>query len=351
MSKVIYLIPEDGLGGVEQAARSTKTEDHPCLNICFRAGQAISDKEHIKYLNPHRSVNNPLAFWGAFRYLCRQKPEVLICSLWRASFLAIFYYLFIFFKTGKKIKMVVFVHSARFAHIVDRFTTRLAFLFAKEIWCDSTSTEDAIISGSFQNKSRVVSFFLGANKVIFERSDRARNGLGDFIFWGRLSPHKRLCLALELFNRLLISNRNLKFYIYGPDAGDEKIIKDKIRSLNISGSVHLMGEKHPESYPTELFHSSFFINLSSREGMAISVIEAMQVGLVPVVTPVGEVAKYCSDGKNSIFFENLDDCVARIDKASKSGECYSAMSDNAINSWVSCVDYNMDLKRKYTALL
>ncbi len=39
--------------------------------------------------------------------------------------------------------------------------------------------------------------------------------------------------------------------------------------------------------------------------MAISVIEAMQAGLVPIVTPVGEITGYCSDGVNSVFFEKL----------------------------------------------
>jgi len=84
--------------------------------------------------------------------------------------------------------------------------------------------------------------------------------------------------------------------------------------------------------------------------MAISVIEAMQAGLVPIVTPVGEITGYCSDGVNSVFFEKIDDCVARIGSIIDGKECYSAMSTNAVDTWFSSIDYNMDLREKYTAL-
>ena len=35
----------------------------------------------------------------------------------------------------------------------------------------------------------------------------------------------------------------------------------------------------------------------------MSVVEAMQIGLVPIVTPVGEIARYCVDGKNAVWVQ------------------------------------------------
>ena len=46
---------------------------------------------------------------------------------------------------------------------------------------------------------------------------------------------------------------------------------------------------------------SFFLQLSFYEGFAMSVIEAMQLGLVPVVTNVGEISNYCIDNFNGVI--------------------------------------------------
>ena len=39
--------------------------------------------------------------------------------------------------------------------------------------------------------------------------------------------------------------------------------------------------------------ASFFVQLSSYEGMSMSVSESMQLGLIPIVTNVGEIKIYC----------------------------------------------------------
>ena len=49
--------------------------------------------------------------------------------------------------------------------------------------------------------------------------------------------------------------------------------------------------------------SSFFIQSSFSEGMGISVLESMQLGLVPIVTNVGNIKNYCKDNFNSIIID------------------------------------------------
>lgn len=63
--------------------------------------------------------------------------------------------------------------------------------------------------------------------------------------------------------------------------------------------------------------------------MAIAVTEAMQLGLVPIVTDVGEIAHYCKDGKNSIYYDNnvLDKVMNLINNDVK----YNILSTNALN--------------------
>ena len=46
--------------------------------------------------------------------------------------------------------------------------------------------------------------------------------------------------------------------------------------------------------------------------MAFSVVEAMQLGLVPVVTAVGEIRAYCHNGQNAVRIETDEQAVEDV---------------------------------------
>ena len=77
---------------------------------------------------------------------------------------------------------------------------------------------------------------------------------------------------------------------------------------------------------------SFFIQLSSYEGMAMSVVESMQLGLVPIITEVGEIENYCQDLKNGIIYEGYNKTFEKVLKIINDGK-YSLLSSNAIKTW------------------
>ena len=44
----------------------------------------------------------------------------------------------------------------------------------------------------------------------------------------------------------------------------------------------------------------------------MSVVEAMQLGLVPVVTPVGEIGRYCRAWENAIVVQDVAEAAAEV---------------------------------------
>lgn len=69
--------------------------------------------------------------------------------------------------------------------------------------------------------------------------------------------------------------------------------------------VHLLGEKsNPLDY---MCLSDAFCLVSSYEGLPISLIEAMSVGIVPLCTPVGGVVDLISDGISGLLAENYSE--------------------------------------------
>ena len=77
----------------------------------------------------------------------------------------------------------------------------------------------------------------------------------------------------------------------------------------------------------------------------MSVLEAMQLGLVPVVTPVGEIENYCDDKKNSILIhdvDSLEDTIQFLVSILGNNQLFNNLRINAINTWKDKALYKND---------
>lgn len=77
----------------------------------------------------------------------------------------------------------------------------------------------------------------------------------------------------------------------------------------------------------------FYLQTSDLEGMAMSVLEAMQLGLVPVVTPVGEIASYCRHQENSLLITSDRQAVDDILGLLNNSRMYEQLRERAIATW------------------
>ncbi len=103
-----------------------------------------------------------------------------------------------------------------------------------------------------------------------------------------------------MFSQIQKTNPNASFYIFGSDDSELAQISKTIkacRAVRIFGPVSI-------NQIIELSASyDYYLQLSDFEGMAMSVVEAMQSGLIPIVTPVGEILNYIEDGSNGFIVE------------------------------------------------
>lgn len=343
--KVIHLIPNDGLGGVEQAARSIDPTDRLNIEVAFISGTSLSDKGYIKTLDESSKLNSFRFYKSGFKYILDQKPDLLVCSLWRTSIIGMAYSVYRRAFSDKKLKLVIFIHADKFAHIIDKIVTSTGIFLADEVWCDSQASKDGIFpNNKSSSKVKVISFFTGLSEQVLS-NDRKNN----FVFWGRLAKQKRLDKAILFFKSINKHVPEAIFYIFGPDRGELDSLQGLVKKLGLENNVLFMGEKVPNHYPEEALSSKFFINTSSHEGMAIAVTEAMQLGLVPIVTPVGEIANYCTDGLNSIYYQ--DSAFEKVLSAINDQTVYDSLSSNARTYWNQKVDYSTDFNQNCLRIL
>lgn len=299
--KIIHIIPIDGIGGAETAARSMATAD--TLNCNFSlvliAGCTIANNKQRIIESPFKSENNPLAYVRVIYAILRKKPDLLICSLWRSMLIGIVIKLF---RPGTQ--LVCFLHSTNTIHKVEFIISKLVMRICDVIWADSDSTLNSRIDGNkIKSPTRVISFVTSPSPQTKPSNLCEPN----FVFWGRLHRHKGIDRAINFMSELVKLGCNGKFEIWGPDDGELESLTNLVNEKNISENVFFMGVAQTCNLKEIAACNTFFLQFSHIEGMAMSVVEAMQLGLVPVVTPVGEISRYCQSGKNAVIINNVNE--------------------------------------------
>lgn len=325
MKRVVHLIPYHEIGGVEIAARSLPTGNHGELEFerNYLVKAANSTVEAGEYHGPPVSLNDPRAYWHAVWRLFRDPPDLLVASLWRSALVLICIKLL-----RSKTRVAIFLHSAHDVHLIDKIANRVAMSLSDAIWTDSGVTLQLRVPRSQRGKGRIISFLLDRRPLPEEHDPKP-----EFIFWGRLNAEKGIDRALGLFSAIARQRREARFTIVGPDGGMGDQLRAQVAELELHDHVEFKGRMRHEDIAVAAARASFYLQTSPGEGMAMSVVEAMQSGLVPVVTPVGEIARYCHDKSSAIFVRDDDHAVEAVLTLLSDPDRYRRMSRTAAKYW------------------
>jgi glycosyltransferase involved in cell wall biosynthesis len=336
MRKVIHLIPYDGIGGVETAARSMIgfEDDQIDFQVDYIYRPAASDNQRL-------ATFNPLQLLRATYRIFSRNPDLLIVSLWRSCMVGIFVKLL-----RPRLKLVLFLHFPNHVHWLDRFLTRLAARFASQIWADSKETLARRLPDYPAEKGRVISFVTHHVPAL---EDKPVNPV--FIFWGRIHPQKGLDRALGIFAAVRAACPTARFMVVGPDGGDLVRIQKLANDMGLSDAVSFLGGMDFNGIVRQARSASFYLQTSLLEGMAMSVVEAMQLGLVPVVTPVGEIGNYCRHGENALIVQSEVTVVNEILAVLSDNARYMELRKNAVATWDKKPLYAESVLQACTAIL
>lgn len=324
MYKIVHLIPYDDIGGVEIAASSMPGGRYPRFE--FQRDFLFTDANAKE---GRSATYNPLPMLGSVRKYLRNDVDVLVVSLWRAALVGLCARIL-----RPNLKLVVFIHNSRDAHFVDYVVTRLAVRFADRVWSDSEASWQLRLSPRLSPKPRTISFVARTIEPLPPPSLAPA-----FIFWGRLSSQKDLPRALQLFAGVRRRYEHARYHIIGPDGGQREDIQRHCQQLGVADAVVFHGPQDFAGIRRIAAATCFYLQTSVYEGMAMSVVEAMQLGLVPVVTPVGEIRTYCLHNQNSILVQEDDEALKDIIRLLESKERYAALRTAAMARWANATLY------------
>lgn len=332
---VLHIIPYDGIGGVESAARSLTAGKHGNLVFAkhFLVRRTTTPDTPVETHGPGGAQDRPGNYRVLLNLFLRTQPDLVIASLWRSVFGILLVKLI-----RPRQPVVVFLHLSHHVHVVDWLINWLGMWVATEIWADSRATLDRRVPSLIRSRGRVISFVL-------IRSDPplAKTVAPYFLFWGRLNKQKGLERSLRIFSAIRSRHPDAKLRMIGPDGGEEAELRHQAHELGLTDCVTFEGPMSQAQIRGAAEEAAFFLQTSRDEGMSLSVVEAMQAGLVPVVSPVGEIARYCMHKQNALVVTDDEKVVVDIDALLADQEAYLGMSRAAARYWLDHPLYRDDV--------
>ena len=133
-----------------------------------------------------------------------------------------------------------------------------------------------------------------------------------FINIARFDSQKNHKLLFDVFERLSAEGNDAQLLVVGA-RHEENMVKYKNHP-----NIHIIGERR--NVGDYLACADFFILSSVYEGLPLTLLEAMSMGVVPVCTPAGGIKDVVRDGENGFLAKGFDteslyDTVTRAIKA------------------------------------
>lgn len=332
MTGLLHVLPHDGVGGAEIAARQAAKAAPGGVTVAFLTGPVEGPAEPNRFSLNGLGPFDPIAAIRA-GLLALDRP-VAVFSLWKSVLAMLMTALL-----APKTRRVLFLHSDRRVHLPDRLATWLQARLAHEVWADCRRSLEGLGSLLPAGKpTRVISFMASRLDAPVRTAPRPR-----FIFWGRLTPLKRIDRAIDLFAEIARDRPDAHFTLIGPDDGSELDLRQQVQALGLKGRVAFEGARPLSEIATLSETADFFIQLSEQEGAAMSLIEAMQLGLIPVVTPVGEMASYVRPLETGVLYQSRDQAGADIVRILADASLFRKIGAAAVDHWRHARLYHEDL--------
>lgn len=236
-------------------------------------------------------------YFKALWLLLKLKPKMVVSSLWRAHFVSLLYKM-----VRPSTKRIHFVHSARFAHLVDEVITRMSLAISYRVLCDSENTQRWLLRTVKTSQSTVIPM-----NVSFSNQKKCISFYPiNFVYVGRFCKEKNLLQSLAFIKLLICKGIECSYNLYGRDDGELAILKSYVEKNKLSSFVKFHNSILPTDIESEMRKYNYYLQSSLVEGMAISVFQAIKNGLLAVVTPVGEISNYTSNGFNAYYLDISD---------------------------------------------
>lgn len=245
-----------------------------------------------------------------FMVFCnRNRIDLVYSHLEPANFIAVLGQFLI------KAKVVICRHHVDFARLSGfdhNFSYRLTYKLAKDIIVVSRLAKDYMVREEGVNEGKIHEIDLAYNFDLYGPIDRQevqeirRRYKAQIVLLtvGRLDPHKRPELSIQLVRQLIDMKKDVKLLILG-DGALFQALQSKANELGVSDRVFFLG--YVNNVLDYMAASDFLVHPSISESSCITVKEAGLADLPPIVCEgVGNFDEIFKNGYNGFLIKKDD---------------------------------------------
>jgi colanic acid/amylovoran biosynthesis glycosyltransferase len=184
------------------------------------------------------------------------------------------------------------------------------------VFCISDFTRSQLcrlLHPSLWSKAKVVRCGIDLN-LFAMRQDRPRSSPPKIVNVGRLSSEKGQVVLLNACKMLV--DRGMPLHLTFIGSGPlEQLLRDQIAAVGMGAHADLRGELSADAVRQELEQSDLFCLTSFAEGLPVSIMEAMAIGVPVVATAIAGIPELAVNGETALTVapgneEQLADAVA-----------------------------------------
>ncbi|HCG76369.1 MAG: hypothetical protein CO162_02405 [bacterium (Candidatus Ratteibacteria) CG_4_9_14_3_um_filter_41_21] len=293
--KVIHLIEDLKIGGAERVvaniAEGLDKERYQISIWCLAGGGEIADELKAKGIDLKilgiGNYHNPLNILKLILLLKKERFNIVHMHGYFATTIG---------RIAARISgipiLVTHLHTTHYnLKLRNIIVDKILNLFTQKIICVSEAVKKSFIDTEDGAKGKFIVIYNGIDKkkyTLHQLDDRREI----ITTVSSLYPHKGHTHLLKAMKEVLTSFPRVRFWIVGEGPLKEKLKKEAI-NLEISSQVSFLGKR--KDIPEILSQSVLFVLPSLREGLPLTILEAIAVGLPVIATEVGGIPEAVID--------------------------------------------------------
>jgi glycosyltransferase involved in cell wall biosynthesis len=358
---IAHVVDSMEMGGAEKLTatlcRLQRDRGHTASVHCLYLVGALG--EELQAEGFEVILHHPCSFFHLMRCLYREfrrsRPDVVHCHNATAAIVA---------ALPARLAGVKTVIATRHGLVKPPYQLRCELKFAlASRWCDwivgvCEGTRTNLLAAPFAARDRIIHIYNGALPADIRAVPRPKSGF-TLLYVGRLAPPKDHATLLRAVALTRKHHPNVQLWMVG-DGPLEISLRKLSDELGLSECVTFFGEQADVS--PFMLAADLFVMSSVTEGLPVSLLEAMSVGLPAVVTDVGGMGEIARLSRAVTLVPSSDpegmagalcDAVARRQELPKMGQlasyCYERhfrperMLDEYMKLYNSCISDNQAL--------
>lgn len=224
--------------------------------------------------------------------------------------------------------------------IFSNYMMKICFSFIDKLIVISNYHKIELIVNNMCNAEKIIVIYNGVDVRYFKKRSVLKNDFLTITTVARIEKEKGIFDLIEAFEQLYYEYNNIKLVIVG-DGSEINDLTNEVDRRNLKQAVQILGFR--KDVKNILDYTDIFVLPSYSEGLPLSLLEAMSMGIPVIATNVGGIPEVITDKKEGFLIEpgdilKLKECLSTLILDESTRDYMGKKSEEKVN-----IMFNIDV--------